>query len=260
MATVSQREHSRANKAAWSHRAYEAWLRGYGPPAEAAAKICQNPDYILRQYANYLGDLKGKAVANLLGSHGRRAVAMALLGAEVTVVDISEENKRYAQEVAQEAGVSLNYIVSDLMEWSTEPFGSTFDFVLMELGILHYFVNLDPLARLINSILKPGGKLVLHEFHPMNRKFVPAQDGDRLVLEGDYFSEEILEKPAPTHVAFSSDEVDSFPLCRVRYWQLGEIVSAVSASGLIVETLVEKPHKEYSTLPGTFTLVAKNGS
>ena len=42
------------------------------------------------------------------------------------------------------------------------------------------------------DILKPGGKLVLHEYHPISKKGAPKQDGDRLVLEGDYFSEESL--------------------------------------------------------------------
>ena len=35
---MSQTEHSKANKIAWSHRAYEAWSRGYGTPQEAAER------------------------------------------------------------------------------------------------------------------------------------------------------------------------------------------------------------------------------
>jgi hypothetical protein len=97
---------------------------------------------------------KRKKIANLLGSSGKKAVALSLLGAQVTIVDITEENQRYALECARA-------------------------------------------AELICDILKLGGTLVLHEFHPIIKKCAPKQNGDRWVREDDYFSEEIIEKPAP---------------------------------------------------------------
>lgn len=254
---MPQNEHSSANKQAWSHRAYEAWCRGYGPPHEAAAKLRENPERTLQDYLKYLGDVQGKVVANLLGSHGRKAVALSLLGARVTIVDISEENERYAKEIAQAAGVSIDYFVSDVLEWPADPFVNHFDFVLMECGILHYFVDLNPLAKLIHTILKEGGKLVLHEFHPFIKKLTPRYHDGLLVLEGDYFSSEIVEQSAPHHGTLAQEEITGLPQCHYRFWQLGEIVTAVGSSGLVVETLAESSHGEFSTLPGTFTLVAR---
>ena len=52
--------------------------------------------------------MKGKKIANLLGSCGNKAISLAILGAEVTAVDISEHNKKYTMEVAQEAGVNIS--------------------------------------------------------------------------------------------------------------------------------------------------------
>ena len=69
---MSQSEHSEANRIAWSHRAYEAWNRGYGTPQEAAAKVKADPLYVMRETWKYFGDVQGKSVANLLGSCGRR--------------------------------------------------------------------------------------------------------------------------------------------------------------------------------------------
>ena len=258
---MSQQEHSRANQSAWSHKSYEATVRLGGTPEEVAEKLRENPEYTLQDYLEFLGDVKGKQVANLLGSSGKKAVALSLLGARVTVVDITEDHRRYALECARAAGVSLDYIVSDVLEWPADPFMGHFELVLMELGILHYFVDLNPLARLIYDILTSSGKLVLHEAHPIINKGAPKRDGDRLVLEGDYFSEEIIEKPAPRQrLAFPREEVRTFPPGRYRYWQLGEIVSVVSSNNLIIENLVENSHREFATLPGTFTLVARKGS
>lgn len=54
----------------------------------------------LKKHSKYFQNVKDLKIANPCGSNGRRAVALALLGADVTVFDISEENKRYALELA----------------------------------------------------------------------------------------------------------------------------------------------------------------
>jgi 2-polyprenyl-3-methyl-5-hydroxy-6-metoxy-1,4-benzoquinol methylase len=53
---------------------------------------------------------------NLMGSHGHKAVALALLGAAVTVVDVSPGNATYARAVAAAAGVELEYVVADVLQ------------------------------------------------------------------------------------------------------------------------------------------------
>lgn len=111
-----QGQHSEANRTAWSFRAYDAWHRLEGTPSDAAEAIRRDPRVPLRQYSAYLGNVRGKRIANLLGSHGKRAVALSLLGAQVTVVDISEENRRYVLEVAGVAGAALDYVVSDALK------------------------------------------------------------------------------------------------------------------------------------------------
>ena len=255
---MSQQAHSRANRAAWSHRLQDATEQLGGSPQDEAAQLQADPRHTLRDYIEHLGDVRGQRVANLLGSSGKKAVALSLLGAQVTVVDFAEDNKTRALACARAAGVELDYILSDVLEWPTDPFEDHFDIVLMEYGILHYFVDLQPLVAIIAKILKPQGKLVLHEYHPLNRKCLPRKDGDNLVLDGDYFCAEIIEKPAPRQgMAFSQGELAAFPTCRIRYWQLGEVVTAVGSGGLMIESLTERPHAEFLRVPGMFTLVAR---
>ncbi|SFD65983.1 hypothetical protein SAMN05216378_0875 [Paenibacillus catalpae] len=91
----------KANKIAWETKAYEAWVRQYGSPAELAETLRQTGVHHLRYWLKYIGDPAGKRVLNLLGSHGRKAIALAMLGAEVTVVDLSAENQRYALDVVR---------------------------------------------------------------------------------------------------------------------------------------------------------------
>ena len=71
---------------------------------------------MLRKYVNYFDSYEGIKIANICGSCGKKAIPLALLGAEVTVFDISEDNKRYALEVAEAAGVSIHFEVGDVLE------------------------------------------------------------------------------------------------------------------------------------------------
>ena len=87
---------------------------------------------------------KGKRIINLLGSKGNKGVALALLGSDVTVVDISASNAKYANELADAAGVSIQYVVSDVLN---VQLSESFDIVLLELGVLHYFLDLKPLFQ-----------------------------------------------------------------------------------------------------------------
>ncbi|MFT5088199.1 MAG: SAM-dependent methyltransferase [Candidatus Latescibacterota bacterium] len=144
------------------------------------------------------------------------------------------------------------------MTWDSTVYVDHFDFVVMELGILHYLVDLVPLFALIQRILSPGGHYVLHEFHPFSRKGNPEKEGDRVYLSGDYFDEEVvMARPAPYSFAFGEKEVADFPLCPNRYWTFGEMITSAIASGMTLKHLTEQPHGEITTMPATFILVAQ---
>src|SRR5690606_23555306 len=111
-----QKEQSQQNKIAWEYKAYEHWVTNYGTPEKMGKHIRNDTDRWLNYYKEDLGNVTGKRIANLLGSSGIRGVALAVLGADVTIVDISEENARYAKELSMAANVNVNYIVSDLFD------------------------------------------------------------------------------------------------------------------------------------------------
>ena len=64
----------------------------------------------------FVGSPQGLSVVNPLGSHGRLAIALALLKASVAILDVSASNARYAREMAICADVALEYIVGDFQQ------------------------------------------------------------------------------------------------------------------------------------------------
>ena len=73
----------------------------------------------------------------------------------------------------------------------------------MEGGILHYFHDIDEFMKVMNAILKPGGKIICSDFHPFTKIF------DSLKLEqptGSYFSTDIFEGKM-AHARFYDEEI-----------------------------------------------------
>jgi 2-polyprenyl-3-methyl-5-hydroxy-6-metoxy-1,4-benzoquinol methylase len=234
------------NRNAWNARRYESWVTAIGPPEAEARVLAADPAYKLRRLLPHMGEVTGKRVCNMQGSHGRIAVALALIGADATVIDFAEENRRYALELAAAAGVAIDYRVADAME--AEALGlAPFDWIAMELGILHYHQDLVGFFGVMARLAKPGGRLVLNEFHPVNRKLRQAG------LPPDYFNAEVIvgDVPNPTGDGARLGQ------CAFRAWTLGEIVTAAIDAGWAVEKLLEHPDwVDEPTWPGTFTLVA----
>lgn len=85
---MDQEEITNQNRTAWESQSYEAWVAAYGAPSLAAAELVRDPNHKLRRILPYLNSPRGEKITNPLGSHGRVAVSLALLGAEVTVFDI----------------------------------------------------------------------------------------------------------------------------------------------------------------------------
>jgi len=258
-----QNEYSKKNEAAWNQMAYDAWVNRFGEPDKAAEKIKKDPISKISNLHPYLGNLKDKKVMNLLGSHGSKAVAMALLGARVTIVDIASENARYAKELSSYAGVTLRYLVSDVLELKEEELSSDYDIVIMELGILHYFLDLKPLMDIVYKLLKPGGQFILQDFHPISTKLITSK-GKKHKVTGDYFDNTIEEvevaymKFVPGMESLTTKEKQGYYKAYHRKWTLGEIITSVASSNLRIIRLDEaqSPKPDDKGIPKLYTLVS----
>ena len=246
-------EAGKRHKAAWEYDAYHFWVQHNGTPEERAREDMANPRGMLRKYAGYFDRFEGVKIANICGSCGKKAIPLALLGAEVTVFDISEDNRRYAMETAQAAKVSIGYEVGDVMEIDLNRFGGVFDIVFMEGGILAYFHDIDAFMGIMYALLKPGGKMICSDFHPIIKIM------DTLKLETPsmgYFSTDVFEGEM-AHARFYEEKIrKQFPKCLYRRYTISEIINAIINSGFTLKRFDEHPAWEEKTLPGEFTAIA----
>ncbi len=253
------------NELAWNQDTYDAWINRFGAPEELAQKIVKDPTVKLKPLMELFGDVNGKRIVNLMGSNGVKAVALALLGAEVKVIDFSPANKRYAEELAAAAGVKIEYIMSDVLELDQSILNSSNDIVFAELGIIHYFTDLHPFFRVANKLLKPGGSFILRDFHPVSTKLLTSRGTTANVrkhkVTGDYFDASLQEVEV-SYSKYLSDERSNQPAkAYIRKWNLGEIVTAVADEAMLIKLLREEPNLSSEVydkgIPKTFSLVAE---
>ena len=243
---------ARMNKLAWEYRAYDFWVRQNGAPEEMAARIAADPAGSLKRYAAYLGDVRGQRVANICGSCGKKALAIALLGAEVTVFDISGENRRYAMEAAQAANTRLDYQVRDVMALDSAWDGQ-FDTLFMEGGVLHYFHDLPAFMAVMHRLLRPGGRMICSDFHPLTKVI------DALHLEQparSYFDDAPFEGEMAHARFYAGEERAAFPQCSYRKHTLSDIINGAVGAGFALQRFDEHPSWADPALPGEFTMIA----
>ena len=250
------------NQIAWEKEHEEAWRQRFGDPKVYAEKIKKDPRQTLGSLNRVLPECSGKSVLNVMGSNGNKAVALALLGAKVTVVDLSESNQNYALELAKASDVAIEYVVSDVLAYSAE---ASFDLTLAEMGILHYFLDLKPFFQMIYNALVPSGQCVLRDFHPVSTKLISSRGTTAKVrkhkVDGDYFDMNLTSKEVSYGKYLADDEKMTVQL---RQWTLGEIITAAAHVGFIIETLIEEPNLSSDTydkgIPKTFILKMRKSS
>ena len=116
-----------------------------------------------------LGDVRGQEVLHLLCNSGQDSLGIAALGAAVTGVDISDEAIAFARRLSEESGIAANFERSDVYPWLDAAIteGRRFDIVFASYGALCWLSDLDEWMKRVAAVLKPGGRFVCIEFHPV---------------------------------------------------------------------------------------------
>lgn len=210
-----------------------------------------DPKASLKKHQDYFQEVTGQRIANLCGSNGRKAVPLALLGADVTVFDISEDNRRYALELAACAETKIEYVVGDIYEIDLKRYRKQFDVLYLEGGILHYFHDLKAFTAILFALLKPGGKLILSDYHPI--KHCINEESHYIPL---YFDQDTYEENIVYQSHFDPAEQADFPKVMLRHYTMSEIVNTIISSGFTLAQLDEHRGWNGENIPWEFTIVA----
>lgn len=212
--------------------------------------------------AQAFGQVGRLHLLHLQCASGEDTLSWAVLGARAVGVDISDKQIALARQKAAAAGLPVDFFAADVYDLPEELRGGSFDVVFTGGGALVWLPDLTRWAGTIAACLKPGGRLVLLDEHPLaNCLWVEA---GKLVLEGDYFRRgQAYDESGWRHFAGGEEAKET------KYefaWPLGDVVTAFARAGLVIERLEEYPtgpewrfgeQSKQMRLPGEFLLVAK---
>ncbi|MFT3885336.1 MAG: class I SAM-dependent methyltransferase [Flavobacteriales bacterium] len=191
-----------------------------------------------------LGDVKGKRVLHLQCHFGQDTISLARMGAHATGIDLSDASIAEARKLAERCGQDVTFIEGNVLDLRPELTGM-FDIVFTSYGVLGWLPELDGWARNIARYLKPGGRFVLLEFHPVVWMF----DNDFERVDYSYFNREtIIEEEEGTYADRSAPiQLPSHA------WNhdLGELFTALLGAGLRIERFEELDSSPFNCFNNT---------
>lgn len=210
-----------------------------------------------------LGDIRDLAVVHLQCNSGQDTLSLAQLGAHVTGVDISDTAIEFARRLSAETGVPATFHRADVYDWLEETArgDQRFDVAFCSYGAICWLSDLATWARGIAGVLKPGGRFVVVDFHPVwlmldddwtlkfpYSHFGPSQPTTFPDGIGDYVAMQMKitdpDKPLPGVQDFQNPHpVHEF------IWGIGDIVTALLDAGLVLTALREYPYTNSAHFP-----------
>jgi len=201
------------------------------------------------QLAPFLPDgaVVGLDLLHLQCHIGTDTLSWARLGARVTGLDLSPESLRVARELAQQAGLDIEYVQSSIADGATALVGRRFDVVYTSIGVLAWLDDLTVWANLIASVLRPGGIFFIREGHPMAMCFDPDAPPGEFKVKWPYFDTGPQEEE--NEADYSSPE----PVHHTKTYEwshsLAEIIQSLLRAGLTILDFNEHQDLPWQNLP-----------
>jgi len=165
-------EHHEANRAFWD--ASTQWWKEKEDKRGLWMKAHTDPSLVLSSSEMpFLRDVRGKRVCVLGSGDNEAAFALAGLGGAITSVDISQARLGVAAERARSLGLELTFLRADVTDLSALA-DDSFDLVYTG-GHMSVWIS-DILKYYAEAVrvLKPGGLVVVNDYHPIRRMWLEA--------------------------------------------------------------------------------------
>lgn len=261
-----QRDLHEENRLAWN----EATVAHNSHKADQAKFFKNRGSTLFPEELSLLGDLSNQKIVHLQCNAGQDSISLAILGADVLGVDISDTAIDFAKELSTASGVAVRFVRADLYDWfkNRPDQHSMFDIAFSSYGAIVWLSDISLWAKGVASILKPGGRLVLIDFHPLLAIF-----DDNWTATDPYFSDDQPTTWLPgigDYVAESGPPLapsgylngilgysNTYPSHEFQ-WTIGDILTAIIESGLRIKSFQEYPFSNGAKIVPGMKLGRKN--
>lgn len=227
------------NRTAWNDRTEVHWKSDF----YANEEFIKGKSSLKPIELDLLGNVHGASILHLQCHFGQDSISLARLGAEVTGLDLSDTAISKAVELSTLTSTPVNFVCGDVYS-AASLIDDRFDMVFTSYGTIGWLPDIERWAETVTNMLKPGGRLVFVEFHPMVWMWDEAFE--HIVYR--YFNEgPIYEETSGTYADREADisrkEVS---------WNhgLGEVITALLDKGLAIDSFKEYDWSPYDCFEG----------
>ena len=157
------------NQAAWNEQAsqQQEWSKPVTTEQTKAAKLGDWEVHLTPSPLDkkWLGEISGKKILCLASAGGQQAPILAAAGGIVTVFDLSDEQLKMDEMVAQRDGISLETVRGDMTDLSVFA-DDSFDIVFHPISN-HYVEHVEKVWSESYRVLRKGGILLASFFNPV---------------------------------------------------------------------------------------------
>lgn len=186
-----------------------------------------------------LGNIKGKSILHLQCHFGKDTISLTRLGARATGVDLSDKAIEHARQIAKETHSDATFICCDIYDLPNH-LDAKFDIVFTSYGTIGWLPDLDKWAAVVSHYLKPNGRFVFVEFHPVVWMF---DDNFEKVGYRYFKSDAIIETESGTYADRGAPIIQTSVT-----WNhsISEVLNSLITHGLEIKSLNEFDYSPYN--------------
>ena len=188
--------------------------------------------------------IEGESVLCLAAGGGRQAPLYAAAGANVTVVDISDDMLAIDRQVCKLKGLSINTVQASMDDLSMLA-DSTFSTVIHPVSTC-YVPDLELVYSEVARVIKPDGLYISQHKQPTSLQVSidPNSQG-----RYEFLHEYCQLQPLPA--SSRNNLVREHGTCEYLHsWQ--SLIGMMCRCGFVIEALIEPRHGDANAQPGTF--------
>ena len=246
----SKEQHLKMNQAAWEE--------GHRHLVEKRRKTPNWGDDFRNGQVNFtdtevelLGDLSDLEVLQLsCGGDATQAFWLKNMGATVTACDFSPVAIADAMGHATRLGLDVHFVLDDSQRLSTIKDGQ-FDLVHVD-GNLWYYEDLMTACRNWYRVLRPGGRLFLHEGHPLTGRCLEEDKTNGTLKVRHTYGDK-----TPEYYQFGTGGFDTGLEAVEFSHTMADILNAIMQAGFVLEKMVECNAPENGFVSDKFVINAE---
>jgi ubiquinone/menaquinone biosynthesis C-methylase UbiE len=175
------------------------------------------------------------------------SISLARRGGMVTGIDLSDQSIKQAKDLNERSGTKVDFILSDVYSLP-QNLNKQFDIIFTSYGTVGWLPDMDKWAGVIQHFLKPGGKFIMVEFHPVVWIF---DDNFKEIIYKYSDIDPIIEDLEGTYTNREADIKN-----RSVSWNhgLGTVLNALLKKGLTIDSFQEYDYSPYDCFNNTIEI------